>query len=169
MSDEMPIYDRDNLPKEFEAPGGAAWTEMVLKKPLRVVRIDSAFEVRLPLPHSLRDSRGAVEMSEGGWLAIGADGDPFAISDDEIAKNFTAGGDSEPAIGDLLTLLADFVQKAEEGSIGLGFANGRWSASTLFGREAEDSPMAGGQALGECETLRDCLLQMATECGLVPR
>jgi hypothetical protein len=63
-------------------------------------------------------------------------------------------------------LLSDFVQKQEEGSIGLGFNAEGWHVSVVFGREAEDSPMAGGAAHGS-GTLEEALRSAAEECGLV--
>lgn len=43
---------------------------------------------------------------------------------------------------------------------GTADANGGWLARMLIGREAPDSPMAGGEALGAKDTLEDTIGQM---------
>jgi len=78
--DQVPVYDRDNLPKEFEVAGGASWGEFTLIEALQAIRIEGPFEVRLPLNHALRDSLGVLQMPDGGWVAIDSNGDPFPIS-----------------------------------------------------------------------------------------
>lgn len=80
----MPVYDRDNLPEEFKVAGGAAWGEFTLIEPLRAIRIDGPFDVRLPLTHALRDSLGVLKMPQGGWVAIDSNGDPFPISHEQF-------------------------------------------------------------------------------------
>jgi len=79
VEDQVPVYDRDNLPEEFAVAGGASWGEFTLIEPLRAIRIEGAFDVRLPLSHALRDSLGVLKMPEGGWLGIDSNGDPFPI------------------------------------------------------------------------------------------
>jgi hypothetical protein len=78
MPDEpqTPVYDRDNLPEY--APGGATWADFTLREPLHAIRIEGAFQVRLPLEHSLRDEIGTLTCRDG-WLAIDQNGDPFPI------------------------------------------------------------------------------------------
>lgn len=44
-----------------------------------------------------------------------------------------------------------------------------WYLHAEFGKEAEDSPMAGGAAYGVDPDLRVALEQVASDCGLIER
>lgn len=91
MADDTPIYDRESLPEDFDVPGGAAWATFTLKEPLRAIRIEGAFQVRLPLGHALRDDVGALTC-EDGWLAIDQNGDPFPIANEQFEAIYHPSG-----------------------------------------------------------------------------
>jgi hypothetical protein len=167
---EIPTYDREALPEDFEAPGGHAWAEFGLKQPLRAIKIDGPFQVRLPLDHALRDEVGATTCNNG-WLAIDHKGDPFPILEEDFLSIYaplpgSAGVTMKPT-GAALARIAEFVQK-EGGSIAMNFdpKTEEWNISVVFGSEAADSPMAGGAAHGVSNDLEQALGQVTEECGL---
>lgn len=70
----------------------------------------------------------------------------------------------------IMELLTRHVEEAGQGVLGLGYRPGSgWAVWTEFGKEAEDSPMAGGAAYGDGEHLREALLPAARDCGLVAK
>jgi hypothetical protein len=88
----VPVYDREDLPREFQVAGGASWGEFTLIEPLRAIRVEGAFDVRLPLGHALRDSLGVLKMPDGGWVAIDSNGDPFPIPTEQFDAIYRATG-----------------------------------------------------------------------------
>lgn len=70
---------------------------------------------------------------------------------------------------DALQKIVEHMQKVEAGgalTLVLDEA-GDWSASYVFGQEAEDSPMAGGAAYGYGPTADLTLGAIARDCGLL--
>lgn len=167
---EAPIYDRESLPEDFQAPGGHSWADFELIEPLRALKIDGPFQVRLPLDHALRDDIGAVTC-RSGWLAIDHRGEPFPINEDDFdgiyAPVLGSAGVTMKPTGALFARISEFVGK-EGGSIAVNFdpQTEEWNLSVVFGSEAADSPMAGGAAHGVSKDLEEALGQVADECGL---
>jgi hypothetical protein len=77
MSD-TPIYTKDQLPGDFEAPGGAAWATFVKKAKTKAIRIEGPFRVFTD------ESENEALLCQDGWLAIDARGNPYPIADDEF-------------------------------------------------------------------------------------
>lgn len=167
---EIPTYDRDALPEDFTAPGGHSWAEFGLKQPLRAIKIDGPFQVRLPLDHALRHEVGATTCNNG-WLAIDHKGDPFPILEEDFLSIYApaagSGGVTMKPTGAIFARLAEYVEK-QGGSIALNYDLGteEWNVSVVFGQEAGDSPMAGGAAHGVNGDLETALGQAAEDCGL---
>lgn len=161
---DTPLYSREELPEDFAAPGGAAWAYFRKTATTRAVRIEGPFRVMTS------ESENEPFYCEDGWLAIDARGYPYAIADDEFTQIYEPVGMSEekPTTGELLERLAKYVSDQGSGSIALGpdQNNEEWSISVVFGREAPDSPMAGGAAHG-IGTLEEAVEQAAKDCGLV--
>jgi hypothetical protein len=65
-----------------------------------------------------------------------------------------------------LRLIVDHAEDQEQATLGLVLQNGEWSAAYTFGREAPDSPMAGGAAYGMGETVGDALRGILEDVGL---
>lgn len=68
----------------------------------------------------------------------------------------------------LLDAIASFAEE-REATIAIVFnatRSGRWAAHLTFGREAPDSPMAAGQALGMGESLSEVLEQLVHEAQI---
>ena len=161
---EMPVYDRDNLPEYV--PGGASWADFTLREPLHAIRVEGAFQCRLPLGHALRDSLGVLTCADG-WMAIDQNGDPFPIDAKQFDMIYHPYGGSFTAKPSSVQFarLAEYVE-GKGGSIGCMYKDGEWSVMVVFGEEAEGSPMAGGAAHG-IGTLDLALEQAARECGLI--
>lgn len=75
---EMPTYNSDNIPADFEAPGGNAWAEFQKKVPTKAIKIEGPFRVETS------ESENEPFRCESGWLAIDARGYPYAIADEEF-------------------------------------------------------------------------------------
>ncbi len=77
----LPLFDIDNLPEDFEAPGGAAWATFQKRVPTKAIRIDGPFEV-------VTSHGGDPVHCEDGWLAIDAAGYPYPITDGEFREAY---------------------------------------------------------------------------------
>ncbi len=67
----------------------------------------------------------------------------------------------------LIQAAARYLAKQGEGTMLLSLdEKGEWSCALTFGREAPDSPMAGGAAYGFGPTVDDALVEALTECGV---
>lgn len=162
---DTPLYSVEEIPEDFEAPGGHVWAEFRKTATTRAIRIDGPFRVMTS------ESENEPFYCEDGWLAIDARGYPYAIADDEFIQIYApiAEGTETKKIsaGELFERLAVYVTEKGGGSIatGLDESGKEWMASVIFGREAPDSPMAGGAAHG-VGVLDEALFQAASECGL---
>lgn len=162
---DTPLYGFEKVPGDFEAPGGAAWAEFQKTATTRALRIEGPFRVMTS------ESENEPFYCEDGWLAIDARGYPYAIADDEFIQIYAPvedGAEVEKVTpAEVFERLAKYVTGHGGGSIAVGMddQNGEWLASVIFGREAPDSPMAGGAAHG-VGTLGEALFQAASECGL---
>lgn len=76
----------------------------------------------------------------------------------------------EVSTGQMMRLLAAYVENAGEGFLGMAFrpkdGADRWVVTAEFGREAPDSPMVGGAAYGVAGDLREALEVAGSDCGL---
>lgn len=72
-----------------------------------------------------------------------------------------------PQLDYQLAAIAKFCRE-RGGAFSLGYsdASGDWSAMLNFGREAPDSPMAGGSALGSGDTPEECLAGLIDEAKI---
>ena len=113
--------------------------------------------VRLNLPHDLT-------MADAERVARFARALAFGHDDGETVNvDWITGYDGGPApphepegcaeIHPLLHLVTTALAGVgDDGVLTICAADGRWFAAITWGREAEDSPMAGAQAVGEAET-----------------
>lgn len=68
----------------------------------------------------------------------------------------------------IMERLAKHVEQAGGGVFGMALReNGKWVVSAEFGREAPDSPMAGGAAYGLDKDLRRALETAAHDCRIL--
>jgi hypothetical protein len=73
-------------------------------------------------------------------------------------------------IGELMGKLIEYGKTQREFSLTVALdANGDYSSAFIFGREAEDSPMASGASYGYGGSVPECLKQMIEECGVERR
>lgn len=160
---DTPLYSVEQIPEDFEAPGGHAWAEFRKTTTTRAIRIDGTFRV-------LTIHGGEPQECSDGWLALDSEGHPYPIDEAVFSATFEPIGGTETkkvSAGELFERLAEYVTKNGGGSIAAGLdENGKeWMSSVIFGREAPDSPMAGGAAHG-VGALDEALFQAASECGL---
>lgn len=119
---------------------------------------EGALELAYQLIVSARRARG-----EGVLL-------PRVLPEDALRDAYAeqdSEGDTVPALGPLAVLAANFVQE-RGGAVALNVTDdGEWIAAITFGREAEDSDMAGGQAIGTGTTADEALRAALAEAGVV--
>lgn len=157
------LFTKDALPDDFDAPGGHAWAEFRKATTTRALRIDGPFRV-------MTIHGGEPQECSDGWLALDSEGHPYPIDDVVFSATFEPIGGAETkkvSAGELFEQLAAYVTENGGGSIatGLDESGKEWMVSVIFGREAPDSPMAGGAAHG-VGVLDEALFQAASECGL---
>lgn len=77
---DLPLFSKENLPEDYDAPGGAHWQEFKKVATTRALRIEGPFRVETS------ESENEPFMCEDGWLAVDARGYPYAIADEEFRK-----------------------------------------------------------------------------------
>lgn len=159
----LPLYDIDNLPEDFEAPGGNAWATFQKRVPTEAIRIEGPFKV-------ITSHGGDPVHCEDGWLALDAQHYPYPITDGEFRESYMPAGplpveDPKPSIGELFERLAEYVEKQQVGTLGFGLSR-EWSVSVMFGEEEPGSSMVAGAAHGIGD-LHGAIENAARECGLL--
>lgn len=101
---------------------------------------------------------GEMEAEPGDWVIRGVKGEFYPCKPDIFAATYAEVSPTEaPTLDEKLAAVERFCRD-KEGVLALGQkGDGRWSAMLNFGREAPDSPMFGGSALGSGATLEEAV------------
>lgn len=121
---------------------------------------DDAWQPEVRLDHDgKRPELHIIVGEEAAGMAEGVDAEQYA----QIAHRLDG-------LQRLEQVLAEISRDGIGGSVALTFKNGEWSLMSMFGEEAEDSPMCGGSHIGVGDTIGECLAsaQPALQ-GTLPR
>lgn len=116
---------------------------------------------------ALLDSVSKADLViQGDQILKDIHGEPRQVTPVELAAIRRMGTEFVGTNGEKIERLIARIESIGGGAFTASVAeDGEWSTMAVFGREAEDSPMAGGASHGVGDSLAKCLDMMLRETG----